>query len=42
MNIYSKNAFLDNLVNLYVNKVGHHFNTQDSIDYEMYRPYYYQ
>lgn len=38
----SKNAFLDNLVNLYANKVGHYFNTQDSIDYEMYRPYYYQ
>lgn len=42
LNEESKNAFLDNLVNLYVNKIGHHFNTQDSIDYEMYRPYYYQ
>lgn len=38
----SKNAFLDNLVNLYANNVGHYFNTQDSIDYEMYRPYYYK
>lgn len=37
-----KNAFLDNLVNLYNNKIGYNFKNEDSIDYEMYRPYYYQ